>query len=300
LYSSDVPKVSVSLDLSFVEPALSMMESPSDAALDELVGHEAARGVYAHAVRFGNAGSDIRGFWRELLRRASGDPTYAARARLSRGYLEGRDLSETYAELGEHLPSDTVLDCRLFGEVGYDIGVVSEGDAYLNLGHPHFADARELVFFAVHELHHVGYTLHNPLYSLDDIKTVRDLEHAVRYSTHMEGTAVYAPYELRRREGSFSHVDYEIYHDRMRREAVLREFFAALGSIEAEPDRPLKGGDLGVLSRLSGGRLWYVSGLHMARAIDEALGREALTGTILGGPESFFRLYGECSPGPPI
>jgi hypothetical protein len=289
-------KVSVSLDLSFVEPALRYMVSPCEAALDELVAHDAARGIYAHAVRFGNAGTDIGGFWAGLLSRASADPAYAARVRRNIKHMEGLDMSEAYRELSEHLPRGTDLDCRLFGEVGYDIGVVSEGDAYLNLGHPHFADTGELVFFAVHELHHVGYTIYNPLYTLDDVKTTRDLEHAVRYSTHIEGTAVYAPYELREREGRFGHVDYELYRDTARREGILKEFFTLLGSIEAEPERALAGDDLGVLSRLSGGRLWYVSGLHMAKTIDEALGREALTGTIVDGPESFFRVYDECSP----
>jgi len=293
-------KVSVSLDLSFAEPALRHMGSPGEASLSMLVAHDAAKGVYAHAVRFGNTGLGIKGFWGGLLLKASGDPMYASRVRHSQRYLEGCDLSEAYAELGGHLPCGTDLDCRLFGEVGYDIGVVSEGDAYLNLGHPHFADAGELVFFAVHELHHVGYTVYNPLYALGDVKTMRDLEHVVRYSTHMEGTAVYAPYGLRRREGRFGHTDYELYRDPARREGILNEFFEALGSIEAEPDRALTGDDLRVLSRLSGERLWYVSGLHMAKTIDERLGREALTGTILDGPESFFRVYDECSPRPPI
>jgi hypothetical protein len=289
-------KVSVSLDLSFVEPALRHMASPGEASLRRLVAHDAAKGVYAHAVRFGNAGSDIGVFWRGLLSRAAADPGYAARARRSTRHLRGMDMSEAYAELGEHLPRGTDLSCRLLGEVGYDIGVVSEGDAYLNLGHPHFEDTRELAFFAVHELHHVGYTIYNPLYSLDGVKTMRDLEHVVRYSTHMEGTAVYAPYGLRIREGRFGHVDYELYRDPARREVILREFFTALGSVEAEPDRALEGGDLRVLSRLSGERLWYVSGLHMAKTIDETLGRGALTETIVDGPESFFRVYDECSP----
>ena len=293
-------KVSVSLDLSFAEPALKQMESPSEASLSRLVAHEAAKGVYAHAARFGNTDTDIEGFWAGLLSRASGDPMYAARAKRSLKYLEGLDTLEAYRELGEHLPSGTDLECRLFGEVGYDIGVVSEGDAYLNLGHPHFEDLEELMFFAVHELHHVGYTLYNPLYALGDVKTMRDLEHVVRYSAHMEGAAVYAPYELRKREGRWGHMDYELYRDPARRENILKEFFAVLGSIEAEPDRALTGDDLRVLSRLSGERLWYVSGLHMAKTIDERLGREALTGTILDGPESFFRVYDECSPRPPI
>ena len=214
-----MPKPSVTLDLSFIEPALGQMKSPSDASLDKLVGHEAAKGVYAHAVRFGNTGSDIRGFWGGLLLRASGDPMYATRARVSRRYLKGYDMSEAYIELGKHLPRDTDLECRLFGEVGYDIGVVSGGDAYLNLGHPHFTlDTGELVFFAVHELHHVGYTIYNPLYTLGGVKTTRDLEHVVRYSTHMEGTAVYAPYDLRGREGRYGHRDYELYRDPARKE----------------------------------------------------------------------------------
>jgi hypothetical protein len=221
---------------------------------------------------------------------------FAARARAGVRYLEDVDLSEAYAELGRHLPEYLELRCRLFGELGYDIGVVSEGDAYLNLGHPHFAaEPRELVYFAVHELHHVGYTRYNPPFTLDNIKSIRDLEHVVKYSTHLEGTAVYAAYEMREREGQYGHIDYTLYNDAARRDTILREFSAVLGSIEEQPDRALTVEELsGVLGRLSGERFWYVSGLHMAKTIDLMLGREALTGTIVDGPESFFSVYEEC------
>jgi hypothetical protein len=291
-----MPRLSVSLDLSFVEPALEYMTSPGEADLDALVAHEAAVGVYAHALRYGNTSEGIKRFWGGLLRRASGDPSYEARARAGVRYLKHVDLSEAYAEVGRHLPESLKLRCRLFGEVGYDIGVVSGGDAYLNLGHPHFAsEPRELVYFAVHELHHVGYTRYNPPFTLSDVKSMRDLEQVVKYSTHLEGTAVYAAYEMRGREGRYGHIDYTLYNDADRRETILREFSGVLESIEAEPDRELTLDEVSeVLGRLSGERLWYVSGLHMAKTIDENLGRDALTGTIVDGSESFFRVYEEC------
>jgi len=290
-----MPRLSVSLDLSFVEPALEYMGSPGKETLDALVAHEAAVGVYAHAVRFGNTVEDIRRFWSQLLSRASGDPSYAARARAGVRYLEDVDMSEAYTELGWHLPENLELRCRLFGELGYDIGVVSEGDAYLNVGHPHFAaEPRELVYFAVHELHHVGYTSYNPPFTLSDVKSTRSLEQVVKYSTHLEGTAVYAAYGMRGREGRYGHVDYTLYHDASRRDAVLREFSAVLEPIHDEPNREVTAEELTrILGRLSGERLWYVVGLHMAKMIDEELGRDALTGTIVNGPESFFRVYEE-------
>ena len=43
---------------------------------------------------------------------------------------------------------------------------------------------------------------------------------------------------------------------------------------------------------MSGGnRLGYVAGAHMAQEIDEGLGREALTQTVVNGPDSFFEAY---------
>ena len=43
---------------------------------------------------------------------------------------------------------------------------------------------------------------------------------------------------------------------------------------------------------MSGGnRLGYVAGVHMAQEIDEGLGREALTQTVVNGPDSFFEAY---------
>ena len=88
------------------------------------------------------------------------------------------------------------------------------------------------------------------------------------------------------------HVDYWILNDVRERKRVTGEFFGIIERLEEGPDRPLEEADFEVLEQMSGGeRLWYVAGAHMAQEIDKGLGREALTQTVVDGPDSFFEAY---------
>ncbi|UCH57554.1 MAG: hypothetical protein JSV18_01130 [Candidatus Bathyarchaeota archaeon] len=177
--------------------------------------------------------------------------------------------------------------------VGYDIGIVSEGNAFLSLGHSLFHEhERELLYITMHELHHVGFSHYNPIYSLDELKTTRDLLRIIKHSTHLEGLAVYAPFERRRRENGFTHRDYTVLNDPGERSSVSFEFLRIVKKLENEDERPLTGEDFDVLHRMSDGdRLWYVAGAHMAQAIDRRMGREELNQTIVDGPDAFFEAY---------
>ena len=166
---------SVKVDLSFIEQSLEYIDSPSSATLEEALGHPAAKGVHLHALRFGNTEKDLAGFWEERLR--GFDPDAVERTRSNVGYMldNAGEFTLAFDELTGYFPKDLELRCRLYGVVGYDIGIVSDGDAYLNLGHSVYDDQRELVYFAMHELHHVAYTHYQPMYSFSDLKTTMDL-----------------------------------------------------------------------------------------------------------------------------
>jgi hypothetical protein len=282
---------SVEVDLSFIEQALGYLSSPSSTRLDKILRHPAAKGVHSHAVRFGNTEKGLAGFWEERLRGVTADAVDRARANV--GYMAdntGR-FRAAFDELTGYLPQDLELRCHLYAVVGYDIGIVSDGDAYLNLAHSVYQDQRELVYFAMHELHHVAYTHYQPIYSFSDLKTTMDLRRVVMYSTHLEGLAVHAAYEKRRREDGLNHVDYRIYGDPGKRSRVIEEYFSIWEDLRSRPERSFREDDFEIIERLSGERLWYVAGLHMALTVDERLGRERLTETIKAGPNSFFDAY---------
>ena len=283
--------LSVQVDVSFTEQALDHLSSPSSAKLQRILGHPAAEGVHAHAAMFGNTDRDLAGFWEERL--AGVRPDAAERARANVDYMEGNAgaFTEAFNELEEYMPHGLEIGCRLYAVVGYDVGVVSEGDAYLNLAHPVYADQRELVYFAMHELHHVSYTRLQPIYSFSGLRTTVDLLGAAMYSTHLEGLAVYAAYGKRFREAGLNHLDYRLYGDKRERDRIVEEYFGILDELRCEPVRSLREDDFGLIERLSGERLWYVAGLHMAKTIDERLGRERLNETMRRGPGSFFEAY---------
>jgi hypothetical protein len=281
----------VEVDLSFIEEALGYLSSPSSARLDKMLRHPAAKGVHSHAARFGNTEKDLAGFWEERLEAVTPDAVERAQANV--GYMAKNTggFREAFDELMGYIPNDLELRCRLYAVVGYDVGIVSDGDAYLNLGHRVYADQRELVYFAMHELHHVAYTHYQPIYSFSDLKTTMDLRRVVMYSTHLEGLAVYAAYEKRRSEDGLNHVDYRLYGDKSARDRIIKECFNIWDDLRSKPVRSFREDDFGLIERLSGDRLWYVTGLHMAKNIDERLGRETLTETIKAGPNSFFEAY---------
>ena len=281
----------VEVDLSFIEQALGYLSSPSSTRLEKILRHPAAKGVHAHAARFGNTEKGLAGFWEERLEAVTSDAVERAQANV--GYMaeNTEEFREAFDELMGYVPKDLDLRCHLYVVVGYDIGIVSDGDAYLNLAHNVYQDQRELVYFAMHELHHVAYTHYQPIYSFSDLKTTMDLRHAVMYSTHLEGLAVYAPYERRRREDGLNHVDYRLYGDRKERDKIIEEYFNIWDDLRNIPERSFRENDFGLIERLSGERLWYVAGLHMAKTIDERLGRETLTETMKSGPGSFFEAY---------
>jgi len=283
--------LSVQVDLSFTKQALRYLSSPSSTKLQRIMGHPAAKGVHMHAARFGNTDRDLAGFWEERLARV--EPDAAERTRANMEYMDGNAgaFTDAFDELDEYLPHGLEIGCRLYAVVGYDVGVVSEGDAYLNLAHPLYVDQRELVYFAMHELHHVAYTHLQPIYSFSGLRTTEDLLGAVMYSTHLEGLAVYATYGRRRREAGLNHLDYRLYENKGKRYRVIEEYFNILDELRCEAMRNLRDDDFGLIERLSSERLWYVAGLHMAKTIDERLGREKLNETMRQGPASFFEAY---------
>jgi hypothetical protein len=283
------------VDTSFIEPFRNYLEGRSDSSLDSLLSTEAAQKTHTHAIRFGNTELNLREFWRDLISKMN-EQRVEARLKMSLSFLADNEelVSEALKEVLEYLPPDIGIECRVLGMVGYDIGIVSEGTALLNLTHPLFEeDPRELTAMAMHELHHVGYTKLNPIYDLSNLKRVSDLVRIIKYSTHLEGMAVYAPLKRRVEMEILTHPDYSVLLNDIATEHRIQTYQSVLTDLQAMPDRPLEDEDFKTLEVMSGQdqRLWYIAGAHMARVIDSELGRRALVKTVTAGPDSFLKMY---------
>ncbi|MFX0087860.1 MAG: DUF5700 domain-containing putative Zn-dependent protease, partial [Candidatus Hodarchaeota archaeon] len=269
-------RFNVDIDFSFINQILDYFEKPSQNNLKRISRHKAAKGVYSHALRFNNTKLDLEAFWEKIiLREAEKIKIYHKEILACAQYIESfkDDFKAIIHELTSYFPEDLHFDCKLYLIVGYDIGIVSESNAFLNIGFPLFHEhKRELLYFAMHELHHVGYTFYHPIYSLEDLKTTSDLLRIIKYSTHLEGLAVYAPLHRRLEEGCIAHKDYQVLAKESERLRHVNEFFSIFKAIKQNPNRPIIKTDYELIERLAGdSRLWYITGAHMAETIDKEL-----------------------------
>ncbi len=109
------------------------------------------------------------------------------------------------------------------------------------------------------------------------------------YGLQGEGFCDYVAYQARQQFPAPGEVDFRLYEDQaeVRRQVdAYNEVLAAVGSIS--PDE---------LARLiwerciTGGRAYYIAGMHCCHTIVDRAGREALTKTLIDGPLSFVSLY---------
>jgi hypothetical protein len=285
--------LNVAQDFSFIEETLSKLDDLDERNLTNIISYEAAKGVYSHARRFHNTDQNIKNFWKQRLLEFNTN-SLVDNAIECIDYIKQNtpSFNEAYRELESYLPPYN-YSTILYFIIGYDIGIVSDGNAYLNLGHQLFHEnKRELLYFAMHELHHAVYTQINPIFSFDDLKTTKNLVNIIKYSTHLEGLAVYCSYNKRRRENEYSHHDYVTLNDLDKTRKYVARYFEILSIYENESCRLIDENDFSILDVMSGGdRLWYIVGAYMAKLIDEQLGRDTLNKTITDGPESFFEAY---------
>lgn len=199
-----------------------------------------------------------------------------------------------------YLPDDFRFHGSLFLTFGYDIGVAIGPTASLNCAHPHFKEhPRELIYYAIHEVHHVGFMAYQPPPRLSELKTCADLLRLVQYSTQLDGMGVLAAYERRRGEHTLADDgDYAALEDepRMQRDEML--YSEDLHYLERRATQPVDADAWAVIDRMSSGeRLWYRIGARMAQRIEKVSGRAALVELVKQGPASFLEAYRAVSHG---
>ena len=214
----------------------------------------------------------------------------------SLAYFSGSMLADPHwvNDAVRYLPADFRFHGTLFLTFGYDIGVAFAPNASLNCTHLHFANhQRELLYYAIHELHHVGFMSYQKPPKLADVKSCADLLKLVEYSTQMEGMAVLAAYQRRRDDHALADdPDYVALEDAKRMQADLASYFKDYDYLKGRGAQPADADAWAVIDRMSSReRLWYRVGAYMAQRIEASKGRAALVALVKRDPTQFMATY---------
>ncbi len=283
------------LDSSFAMNSLAYLATKNNRFLDQATKSPATAHLLAHARNFdyGVPKDSPEALVRSLIEK---NADRARWCRLALSFFEqrmSRDrrwIDDTLA----YLPGDFRFHGTLFLTYGYDIGVAFGPNASLNCAHRHFeAHPRELLYYAIHELHHVGFYAYQPPPKISEVKTCADVARLVEYSTELEGMAVLAAYDRRRRERVLDgDPDYVALQDAARLDRDEAQYFADLEYLRRRGAEPADAAAWAVIERMSGGkRLWYRVGARMAQRIEAARGHAFLVDLIREGPQSFLESY---------
>ncbi|HUI84388.1 MAG TPA: DUF5700 domain-containing putative Zn-dependent protease [Candidatus Binatia bacterium] len=297
--SSDaLSRQDLSFDAGFAKVALQYLGSGDPKLLEALAKSPAAAHLLIHARNFDYEvpKDSTRALVAHLLTPPGEHLKDVPACQAALAYFTGPMLSDPHwvNDTLRYLPGDFRFHGTLFLTFGYDIGVAYGNTASLNCAHSHFAEhPRELMYYAIHELHHVGFMSYQPPPRLSEIRTCRDLLHLVKYSTQLEGMAVLAAWERRRQEHALADdSDYLALDDRARMQVDEAQYFQDLHYLETRGDSPADDEAWAVIKRMSSGeRLWYRVGARMAQTIEQTSGRAALISLIRQGPAEFLASY---------
>jgi len=281
-------------DARFAALALDYIRTGDERVSAELALQPAADHILAHARNFDYdvPKDSTKALVVSLLAPSPGRPQKAATCRKSLAFFIGPMLDDPHwvGDALRYLPSGFRFHGSLFLTFGYDVGVAFPPNASLNGAHTHFeGHPRELLYYAIHELHHAGFMSYQPPPRLADLNTCADLLALVRYSTELEGIAVLAAWERRRAESALDgDPDYAALQDEARIRKDTADYFRDYDALAVRGGRPLDAQSWAVIDRMSSGeRLWYRVGALMARRVEDALGRPALVALIEAGPALF-------------
>jgi len=285
-------------DASFAQLALEYLRSGDSSVLAGLGKSDAAAHLLRHARNFDNdvPKDSPEALVANLLTPPDKHLEEMETCEQSLAFFSGPMLDDPHwvEDTLRYLPDDFRFHGSLFLTFGYDIGVAIAPTASLNCAAAHFkAHPRELMYYAIHELHHVGVMTYQPPPKLAELKTCADVLRLVQYSTQLEGMAVFAAYERRRQEHALADDgDYVALEDEPRMQRDEKLYFDDFHYLEARGAQPADADAWAVIHRMSSGeRLWYRVGARMAQRIQKVSGRAALVELVKQGPASFLEAY---------
>lgn len=280
-----------------IETSLIYLDDPSDSNLAKVAGTEGMRHLKNHSDRTGyySKATTREEIARDLIKPKSVSEDILSDARHLLDYVQHNKQMQSVciSEPKKYLPKDFEFEGHMFITWGYDIDVAMDKDASLNLIHKRFReDKEEIWFYCIHEMHHAGVMHFNQIPDLSGIKTGDELFSLVKLLTFLEGTAVYASYDARKKYDALDDKDYRALENPELMAEYKIEYFKIYEKIKQIGSRALNDEDWKLLKNLSSGkRLWYRVGSVMASQIDARLGRTTLTSLIKQGPDAFFETY---------
>ncbi len=268
--------------------------------LDELAALPAARHLLDHARQFdyGVPKDSTAALVRHLLAPSPALAAEADEVERSLAFFTGPLLDDPHwvNDVLRDLPSGFRFHGGLFLTFGYDIGVALAPTASLNGASPRFdGRPRELLYYAIHELHHVGLMTYQPPPRIADIHTCADLLRQIDYSTELEGLAVHAARPRRAAEHALqADADYVALEDPATMRLLERRYVELYRYLERRGDEPADKEAIAVLDEMSSGdRLWYRVGALMAERIERARGHAALLAIVARDHPTLVETYWE-------
>jgi len=288
----------LSFDTSFARQAIEYLRSNNSHLMERMADSPAVTHILNHARNFDyDVPKESR---TALVNSLLGSPsTQAGRSAIcaqSLEYFSRSMLSDPHwvNDALAYLPADFRFHGTLFLTFGYDIGVAFAPNASLNCTHSRFeAHRQELLYYAIHELHHVGFMDYQKPPRMGDIKSCADLLNLVEYSTQLEGMAVLAAYQRRQKDHALGDdPDYVALDDEKRMQADLATYFKEYHYLKSRGTQLADADAWAVNERMSSGeRLWYRVGAYMAQRIEASKGRTVLVALVKQGPAQFLATY---------
>jgi len=194
-----------------------------------------------------------------------------------------------------YLPKGFSFSSRFCYTVGYDLGITYLNNSSVNISHKHYLEnCSEIKYYSIHELHHAGFNIlrKNHMPSLN-ITTYGEMSKLIAYLTHLEGMAVYAAYDERKKNNALNNdPDYIALQDTKLMKKLINRYFEIYNHFLVNTNDTLTEKDWSMFSELSSGnRLWYRVGSRMAEIIDKKSKRDKLTSLISGPSENFINTY---------
>ena len=282
----------------FVNLAVRYLETGDEGCLRGLAELDAARHIFAHAsyCKYDSSISTPLGLVTHLLsnrdKLRKSVPGILRNIDFVKEHVMKNDSSQRIAL--ECLPKGFAHTGKLFFTVAYMDGVAFGKNCSLNLAYPIYVEhPDELAFWAVHEIHHAGFLeLQKGKLPIFDMKTFGDMAKFIACMLQLEGMGTYAALALRESRNSLDkYGDYENLKNPQRMKELESLFFEFYEPYSGDPSRLLSDDDWQEFFRASEYRMQYTVGAKMAQAIDQRMGREALTGLILQAPEVFIATY---------
>lgn len=288
----------LTFDARFARTSVDYVRRESPALLDTLAGSPAARHLLNHARQFGyDVPTDSpRSLIRFLLSPSPGLRAQADQVERGLAFFTGPLLDDPHwvNDVLRYLPAGFRFRGSLYLTFGYDIGVALAPNASLNAANRRFdGRPRELLYYAIHELHHVGVNTYQPPPRVSDIKTCADLLRLVDYSTQLEGLAVHVARARRASEGALgTDPDYVALEDPARMLALERQYDEQYRYLQGRGVEPVDKDAWAVLDQMSSGdRLWYRVGARMAARVEQTLGHDALVALVAGSHPALVETY---------